>query len=194
MDTDAFAGRLLPAERVTWTGQPAQGLLLTARDIFFIPFSLAWCGFAIFWEASVVGVSTRIASNAGPVANVPVAMVAFGAVFVCLGLFFVFGRFLADAWIRRNIAYAVTNERVLIARSGPFGTFSSLNLDRLPDVQISERANGRGTIRFGERPSMWGNRSFGAWLPALDPTPQFLAIADARRVFDLIQGQARGNA
>jgi hypothetical protein len=27
--------------------------------------------------------------------------------------------------------------------------------------------------------------------PALDPTPQFLAIGDARRVFDLIQRTAR---
>ncbi len=45
---EAFQGRLLNGERVVWEGQPAGGLLLSSRDTFLIPFSLFWCGFAVF--------------------------------------------------------------------------------------------------------------------------------------------------
>ena len=190
MDADLISGRLLGGERVAWSGRPVQGILFTARDIFLIPFSLIWCGFAVFWEASVLAMSGA-ARGATGFSNVPSFMLLFGSVFVCVGLYFVFGRFLFDAWIRGGIRYAVTDQRILIARPGPFSSFTALYLDRLPDMQISERAGGRGTIRFGQRQSLFGYRNSAIWSPALDPTPQFLAIDDARRVFDLIQRQAR---
>jgi hypothetical protein len=110
--------------------------------------------------------------------------------FVLIGLYLVVGRFLLDAWIRRGMRYAVTNKRVLISRPGPFGKFTAMDLNRMPDGSSSERADGRGTIRFGEQAQFWGNRGggFSAWTPSLDPTPQFIAIDEARRVFDYIQG------
>ena len=48
-DDDAFRGRLLAGERVMWSGRPARGVMFTARDIFLVPFSVVWVGFAIFW-------------------------------------------------------------------------------------------------------------------------------------------------
>jgi hypothetical protein len=58
----------------------------------------------------------------------------------------------------------------------------------LPDASISEGAGGRGTIRFGEPTPIWSNRSgISSWTPTLDPTPQFIAIENARSVFDQIQ-------
>ncbi len=42
-----FTPRLERGERLLWTGQPAQGLLLTAANGFLIPFSLVWCGFVL---------------------------------------------------------------------------------------------------------------------------------------------------
>jgi hypothetical protein len=41
-------------ERLLWSAQPPSGVRLRPADAFFIPFSLIWCGFAIFWEASAV--------------------------------------------------------------------------------------------------------------------------------------------
>jgi len=177
MADDLFTSRLLSGERILWSGRPGQGLLLTERDIFAIPFTLLWCGFFIFWT---IGASQA----AG------LAPLLFGAIFISFGLYNLGGRFLLDAWIRRDLSYAVTNKRILIARPAPFSRFTALSLDRLPEVDLKERANGRGTIRFGQ-PAAGVRMGYQGMSPAFDPTPQFLAIDDARRVFDLIQRTAR---
>jgi hypothetical protein len=179
MGPDIFAGRLLPGERIIWSGQPGQGLMFSPRDIYLVPFSLMWCGFAIFWTVSATGMGA------------PGFFDLWGAMFVCIGLYFVLGRFLVDAWVRKGMRYAVTNRRILIARPAPFSKFMAVSLSQLPDANLNERASGRGTVRFGQAASMWGGRqSMGLWSPALDATPQFLQIDDARRVFDLIQNEA----
>ena len=67
--------------------------------------------------------------------------------------------------------------------------------DRLPDASLSESSNGRGTIRFGEQAPFWGGRnSFSSWTPALDPTPQFISIENARSVFDQLQLASRSGS
>ena len=179
-----FGGRLLDGETIIWSGRPRQGLVLTARDLFLVPFSLMWGGFALFWETLVV-------TKSGPV-----FFQLWGVPFVLIGLYLIAGRFVVDAWARRHTGYAVTNRRILIVRTAPFGKFTSLSLDRLPEVQLNERADGSGTLRFGAPTGYWGwgYTGFGAWSAALDPMPQFIAIADARGVFDKIQRAIRSAA
>lgn len=169
--------RLLPDERLIWWGRPGQGLVLTPRDGILIPFSLFWGGFSIFWEA------TALQSKA------PFPFALFGLPFVAVGLFLIFGRFIVDAWLRGRIIYALSDRRVLIAREGPWPSFQSFNRDRFADVTLIEGTGGRGTIRFSQATSVfgYGGRVSGGWIPALDPTPQFLQIADVRRVFAAVQ-------
>jgi len=181
MTSEQLTGRLLPGERIVWSGQPQQGLLLMAHDIFLIPFSLMWRGFTIVWEVEVLRSSGGVNF-----------FVLWGLMFVLVGLYLVFGRFIADAWVRRGLHYAVTDRRILIARPSPFARFTALNVTQLPDIDLSERSNGRGTIRFGAPVVTGGRRGRANTLPALDPTPQFLGIEDARRVFDLIQRAQAG--
>lgn len=181
MISELFAGRLLPGERILWSGQPQQGLLLVAQDIFAIPFTLMWCGFAIFWEVTV-------ARSTGGLNF----FTLWGLMFVLIGLYIAVGRFILDAWIRRGLHYAVTDRRILIARPSPFARFTALNVTQLYDVDLKERRNGRGTIRFEPPMRARGGRGRGIQSPAFDPTPQFLGIEDARRVFDLIQRAQAG--
>jgi hypothetical protein len=181
MSTDDLSDRMLPGERILWSGRPAQGLLFTGRDTLLIPFSLVWGGFAVFWETMVL---TQ--------AKTPAFFGLWGVPFLLIALYLVAGRFLLDAWIRSGMSYAVTNQRILISRSGPFSKFTAINLDRLPDASISETGGGRGTIRFGDPAPLWGRRnSFASWTPSLDPTPQFIGIEDARNVFDQVQRASR---
>ena len=101
-------------------------------------------------------------------------------------------RYLLDAWMRSGTQYAITNKRVLIARSWPFAKFTALSLNRLPETSLVERANGRGTILFGQSisNSSRGN-SFSNWTPSLDPTPAFIGIENARSVFEQLQSAPR---
>jgi hypothetical protein len=188
MNADDFRNRLLAGETILWTGQPAQGLMLTGRDGLLIPFSLFWGGFAIFWESLVAKTP-----------KAPAFMGLFGVPFVLVGLYLIFGRFLVDAWVRGATSYALTNQRILIARQRPSSSFTAIDLDRLTDATLTERTDGSGTIVLAPASPFMGvfgaNRnSFVAWTPSLDPIPKLLAIPDARRVFDQIQRAARAKA
>jgi hypothetical protein len=178
VQTEAFQGRLLKGEKIVWWGQPAQGLLFTSKDWYLVPFSVMFLGFSIFWESSVMRIATS-----------PVFMKLWGIPFLLMGFYLFVGRFVLDAWARRGITYAVTDKRILIVRSAPFARFTAMTFDQLPSVNLIERGAGRGTIRFGADQPAWPNRGYGGWSPAFEPTPQFIAIDEARRVFDHIQDQ-----
>ena len=188
MNADDFRSHMLAGETILWTGQPAQGLMLTGRDGLLIPFSLFWGGFAIFWESTVARMP-----------KAPAFMALFGVPFVLVGLYLIFGRFLVDAWVRGATSYALTNQRILIARQRPTRSFTAIDVDRLTDATLTERTDGSGTIVLAAATAFlgaWGTNRSGlvAWTPSLDPIPKLLAIADARRVFDQIQSAARAKA
>jgi hypothetical protein len=168
---------LLAGEKLIWEGRPGKGLLFAGRDALLVPFSLMWGGFAVFWE-------TMAFRSPGPV-----FFRLWGIPFVLVGAYIIAGRFIVDAWLRGKTRYAVTSERILIARDLPFRKFIAANLAVMPQAQLTERADGRGTIRFGDPAPFWGRSAI--WTQALDATPQFIEIDDARAVFDKIQRATR---
>jgi hypothetical protein len=121
-------------------------------------------------------------------------MKVFGGVFVVIGLFFVAGRFFADAWLRQRTRYAITDKRILVVRAPPYGKVAAMPLAAAANASLSERADGRGTIRFGLPMPVWGRMgSMTGLVPSLDPTPQFLAIDDSRGVFQQVQRAAEAS-
>jgi hypothetical protein len=179
---DRFRPYLLTGERILWTGQPKQGLTFSARDTFLIPFSLLWGGFAIFWN---VGVWTMVPYNQG---GPDWFFRLWGLPFLAAGLYFIFGRFLHDASIRKHLFYAVTDQRVLLLRRSKI---TSLDIHRLPRLELSEHSDGSGTITF-EPPNFgsWGGMNgFSWWTPAVGGT-QFFHITDPRKIYELTRDQA----
>jgi hypothetical protein len=172
---------LSPGEQVLWSGRPRQGLVLRGSDALAIPFSLLWCGFAIFWEHGVV------------TSNAPAFFMLWGIPFVLVGLYMVVGRFFFDAQQRARTFYAVTPERILIV-SGVFSRkVKSLNLRTLSDVSLSENRNGEGDITFGPQspfPSFFSN---SGWPGAQQQAPKFELLAEAKAVFEKIRGAQRGS-
>lgn len=170
-----FQGRLLPRERLLWAGAPEGGLLFTGYDVFLIPFSVVWCWMAVTFPLQTIN------------REVPLIFLVVPILFVAVGLFFVFGRFLFDMWLRAHTSYAVTDRRILVLRKAPFSTFTAVALERLPELRLVGERGDIGTVRFGgAAPSWLAYWSFGFFLPTLDPVPQFLKIRNARKVFDLV--------
>jgi hypothetical protein len=55
----AVQPELAAGESILWAGQPSRRVTFHKQDLFLIPFSLMWGGFAIFWEAGVMGSGDR---------------------------------------------------------------------------------------------------------------------------------------
>ncbi|MBC2664686.1 PH domain-containing protein [Novosphingobium flavum] len=178
----SFHSYLLPGERLLWCGQPKQGLTVSSKDALLIPFSLMWGGFAIFWNASVWSMP-----NAGQGGDWFFRL--WGLPFLIAGLYMIVGRFIHDAALRRRLYYAVTDQRILILR-GP--RLKSLDIARLPKIELSEHGDGTGTIELDGDNSMFTSRrnGFGYWTPALSDAVQFFRITDPRTVYQLIRSHA----
>jgi Bacterial PH domain len=173
-------------EKLLWSGRPRQGVLFRSSDIFLIPFSLMWGGFAVFWEAAALFATSRPQSN--PPDFVRFAFPLWGLPFVALGLYFMFGRFFVDRAQRAKTTYGITDRRVII-RSGLFSrTTKSLNLRTLSDVTLAEKSDGSGTITLGPTAGLYSGFYGTSWpgmgrqlAPCLDTIPEAKSVYDILR-------------
>lgn len=120
-------------EHILWKGKPAVRPLLSKGDVFMIPFSIIWCGFALFWE---IGVLNSSAPSFFPILGIP---------FVCAGLYFVFGRFIYTAYLRKRTRYVITNKKIIRLRGK---RVDFLAASTMPPAHCVANADGSGTIRF----------------------------------------------
>lgn len=173
---NAAATTLLSGEKIVWQGRPYAGLVFRPIEAFLIPFSLAWAGFAVFWNANVWATDADLSFK------------LFGLPFLIAGLYVTVGRFLIDMRIRQSTTYFVTNKRVLISRGAGGSRLKSLDIKRLPTLEFDERPDGSGTIRFGASGGWFsGANNFGIWQPTFDPAPQFIRVPQVRSLYELIQ-------
>lgn len=185
MNFDAFhviQKELEPRERLLWAGQPDQGVKLRGADVFMIPFSFLWGGFAIFWEYSVIDNGASL------------FFMLWGVPFVLVGLYIMFGRFYVEAKQRGKTFYGVTNERIIIV-SGLFRkNIKSLNLRTLTDISLYESSNGSGSISFGNS-SPFASMFGGLYWPGMGQYlgPRLDLISNAKEVYQHIR-EAQKNA
>lgn len=169
----AIAPYLLDGEELLWTGRPKGGLILRRADIFLIPFSMVWGGFACFWEFLVL------------FSDAPKWMALFGLPFVFIGLYLMFGRFIWDAKRRAKTVYGLSHQRLFVLREGAQKTISSFRIKDLPQAQLQMSRDGRGSIRFG----FWANffpPNFRVFSVA-PPQAELESIEDPERVFKRLQ-------
>ena len=174
-----------PGERLLWSGQPKQGVRLQAGDVFLIPFSLVWGGFAIFWEATALGLVQL--NSKQPTHQPPIFMAIWGIPFVLAGLYMIFGRFFYDAASRKRTWYGITDRRLIVFKT-LFGTkILSYDFETLINLNVIERGDRSGDVLFGT-PSYatdFANRSFQSRrAPA---TPGFYQVPGAREVYNQIR-------
>ena len=165
---------LARGERLLWSGAPRQGVVLRPTDLFQIPFSLLWGGFALFWNVSVWATGA------------PIFFRLFGLPFLVVGVYVTVGRFWFDARRRARTSYGVTTERVIIASGAFTPSIKSLALRTLTDVTLTERPDASGTISFGPT-SFAASMYAGTPWPGVQQPPSFELIADAKRVYDIVR-------
>jgi hypothetical protein len=168
-----------PHEDLLWSGRPRGGIRFRAQDLFLIPFSLLWAGFAVFWEAMVL------------IAGAPLFFALWGIPFILVGAYITVGRFVHDALRRRRTAYGLTDRRVLIVTNIFGRRATSLDLATLGEITITEKADRSGTITFG--PTSWFAAQGMGWSSGrgAGTAPSFETIEDVRSVFDQIQAAQR---
>lgn len=165
------------SERLLWSGVPKRGLVLRPADALMIPFSIMWGGFAVFWESRVIQTGA------------PFFFRLWGIPFVLVGAYITVGRFMYDAWRRAGVTYGLTNDRVIIATSGPFPALQSLNLRTLTDITLTERPDGTGTIAFGRTDS--SRRTTWMQYGGAPAVPSFEMIAGAKQVYNALRDAQR---
>jgi hypothetical protein len=172
---------LEPGERLLWSGRPRLGLMLRASDAIAIPFSLFWCGFAIFWEWGVISID-----------RAPWFFKLWGIPFVAVGLYLVFGRFVVDAYQRGRTFYGITDQRAVILIEGLRRTVRTLALQGLTEIEFAEGRGGRGTLTFG-RDALGAYRGFAlrGWPGSAALAPSFEGIENASEVLRAIRKAQR---
>jgi hypothetical protein len=185
---EKFQNDLTPGEVVLWTGQPNGSVIFHPQDLYLIPFSLLWGGFAIFWELGVLGHWRSPHKAGGNPFNW--LMTVWGIPFVLVGQYFIWGRFVFDWWRKKRTFYAVTDKRLLIVEEVRNRKLTSVRLTENTFLDKATRGDGIGTLRFGV-PQVNPNRmSFGNF--DTDGRPSFRDIEDVEHVYSMITtSQAR---
>lgn len=147
-------------------------------DVFFIPFSLLWGGFAIFWESSVIA------------AGAPVFFLLWGTPFVLVGLYITFGRFFVKRYAKLHTVYAVTDRRVIAVSTGFGRSVRSLSIKRLPGLEVSTGRGRSGNVTFGQWHGFSGfyansGLEWFGWNMGQRPMA-FYDLDDARSVYELV--------
>jgi len=131
---------LEPGERLLWAGRPHGGIVFRAADFFLTPFSILWTAFVFTWEYMAIRSGIIFA-------------IIWGIPFVLIGFYVVIGRFFWDAQVRKHTVYGITDKRVIILRRFPRRKVQSVFIKDIPQLELTEKADGSGTIILGNEPS-----------------------------------------
>jgi hypothetical protein len=174
---------LTSGESIIWSGQPSPSVFFHKEDLFLIPFSLLWGGFAIFWEAGVSGFWGFNNQRNGSWSF----GILWGIPFVLIGQYLIWGRFFFAVWLKRRTFYAVTNRRVLVVQNSWKRQMASAYIDTLPTLIKEGSSNGIGSLRFAQSQPAYGRAQWGAWNSlSVGDVPTFVDIPEVDTVYRLI--------
>jgi hypothetical protein len=177
---------IAPDESVVWEGRPVRGAYILSA----VNRSSLWALLLIPMGIGFARVGfTYLLQPSREVAGVRVMMLAFilvGIVTALIGFYLLIGRAIESALVYRNIAYVLTNKRVLI-RQGLIGfSWESVELEDVRHTEIkmslADRLFSSGTISLLTRAQGWeasrgGDRYYGMQkVPALVSLPESFSV------------------
>jgi hypothetical protein len=171
---DRVRGEVEPDEELLWVGRPGRNRYLLS-SIPIVLFGIPWTAFSVFWVVMASG-----ARAGGPMWGL---FPLFGVPFVLIGLGMLSSPFRLS-WQGRRVAYAVTNQRVILLEPRFTGgvRIISMSGDELTPLERVERHDGSGDVCFGEQYEYARGRN----RPASTPR-RFLGIPHVREVESLVR-------
>lgn len=162
------------SEQVLWSGSPVRYPVFDQQDAYLVPFSILFCGFAIFWESNAVRL------------RAPFFFLIWGLPFLAIGLYISVGRLVVRQIMMRSVVYTITNLRIIMRWNGMANERErSRYLAHLEPPIVSESGDGVGTIRFGSAsPFQFSGQQRRGW--GGQDLFVLYAIRDARSVRDII--------
>lgn len=130
-----FLVHLKENEKIAWSGQPKQGILMRDVDMIIIPMSFILLGFALILDYAVI--------------TYPVSW-TFKSLGFLLSISFIYVgilRFFVNARHRRKLFYCITTKRVLVLSGKK--KFSTLPLRNIESLDKTVENDGSGFITFG---------------------------------------------
>ncbi|WP_162842767.1 PH domain-containing protein [Mucilaginibacter pineti] len=112
--------------------------------------------------------------------------------FVFAGLYVIVGRFFYDKQLRAKTIYGITSNRIIIKSGVIKKTVNVLNIKTLPNLTISEKADGSGNIKLAVNNNPFSGFTVYGW-PGIKEVPELRLIPDVRSVFNLILKQQNNN-
>jgi hypothetical protein len=185
-------------EQILWTGAPLGRIEAGIKDLFLVPFSIIWCGFAFVWEYNAI----KIFITTG---NKPYIFFSiFGSIFVLVGIYLLIGRFFYEAYVAGNTSYILTDRRAVILIESFPKRLQSIFTDKLDTIGLVAGKGTAGSVTFGKGSysSYYNNSVFynqvtgmyqqnGVNVPFYNPPPGFYNIENAAKVHQLILKQMK---
>ena len=188
----AIQPELTPGETVLWAARPRVGVVFHGNDNEpQVLFSLLWGGFAVLWE---IGAIWSLWSTPSHIAR-SVLMILWGAPFVLMGQYSIWGRFLYAARKKKKTYYAVTNRRVIVVHDFRGHQVAAAEISALTTLLKEKYSNEVGTVRFVAPPALFARTwsemitldKWEAWDPlSIKRGPVFEDVEDVDSVFQLI--------
>jgi hypothetical protein len=126
---------LRQGEQLRWVGQPDPRVRFTSADLFLVPFSLMWGGFAVFWEIQAILIGA------------PTFFALWGIPFVLIGLYFIVGRFIYKKSRKLATVYGLTDSRAIVSSSER--SFEDMPIKGTPMRMIRSRNGRHVSVIFG---------------------------------------------
>lgn len=126
---------LFENEYILWRGGPEYKKIFSYTDLYLVPFSIIWC--AVVFTVSIVSY----------LEEGPIFLLLCEIPFLLSGIYFLFGRFVWQWYIRKRTDYCITNMRIIRNRNGKI---DALEGDLISVTYVNFNWDGSGTINFGK--------------------------------------------
>ncbi len=129
-------------EQVLWSGRPQPGAYIF-RNWMYSAFGVFWLAVSIMWLVSIAS------------GGLPLAFCLVAIPFLALAAWMTVGHILWAAVEVPNVAYVITDWRVLMSYGWPTIKTRTIPLARIAELDLWPRPRGYGDIRLGVEIGYW---------------------------------------